>query len=38
MQNPKPATFNAVPNDTVGTTWALPAGAIVRLGKGFEIK
>ena len=36
MQNPKPATFNAVPNDTVGTTWALPAGAIARLGKGFQ--
>ena len=36
MQNPKPATFNAVSNDTVGTTWALPAGAIARLGKGFQ--
>ena len=36
MQNPQPAPFNAVPNDTVGTTWALPAGAIARLGKGFQ--
>ncbi len=36
MQNPKPATFNAVPNDTVGNTWAIPAGAKARLGKGIQ--
>ena len=34
MSNPKPAPFNVVPNDTTGTTWALPEGAIARLGKG----
>ncbi len=34
MSNPKPAPFNVVPNDTTGTTWALPEGAIFRLGKG----
>ncbi len=36
MQNPKPAIFNTVPNDTEGTTWELPTGAIARLGKGFQ--
>ena len=38
MQNPKPATINTVPNDTLGTTWALPVSTIARLGKGFQIK
>ena len=33
-QNRRPAPFNVVPNDTEGTTWALPEGAIARLGKG----
>ncbi len=36
MQDPKPATFNTVPNETEGTTWELPTGAIARLGKGFQ--
>jgi len=36
MQNPRPAPLNVVPGDTEGTTWALPEGAIVRLGKGFQ--
>ncbi len=36
MPNPKPATFNTFPNDTEGTTWELPTGAIARLGKGFQ--
>ena len=34
MQDRRPAPFNVVPGDTVGTTWALPEGAIARLGKG----
>lgn len=34
MSNPKPAPFNVVSEDTTGTTWALPEGAIARLGKG----
>ena len=34
MQNRKPAPFNVVPEDTIGTTWALPEGAIARFGKG----
>ena len=34
MQNRRPAPFNVVPEDTMGTTWALPEGAIARLGKG----
>ena len=34
MLNLKPATFNFVPNDTIGTTWDLPKGAIARFGKG----
>ena len=33
-QNRRPAPFNVVPSDTEGTTWALPEGAIARLGKG----
>ena len=32
-QNRRPAPFNVVPGDTEGTTWALPEGAIARLGK-----
>ena len=36
MSNPKPAPFNVVPNNTTGTTWALPEGANARLGKGFQ--
>ena len=34
MQSRKPAPFNVVSGDTTGTTWALPEGAIARLGKG----
>ena len=34
MQNRRPAPFNVVPEDTMGTTWALPEGAIARFGKG----
>ena len=34
MRNRKPASFNVVPGDSEGTTWALPEGAIARLGKG----
>ena len=34
MQNRRPAPLNVVPEDTIGTTWALPEGAIARLGKG----
>ena len=34
MQNRKPAPFNVVPEDTIGTTWVLPEGAIARFGKG----
>ena len=33
-QNRRPAPFNVVPDDSEGTTWALPEGAIARLGKG----
>ncbi|RKU33566.1 hypothetical protein C6499_01160 [Candidatus Poribacteria bacterium] len=33
-QNRRPAPFNVVPSDTGGITWALPEGAIARLGKG----
>ena len=36
MQNPKPAPLNVVPEDTTGTTWAVPEGAIARLGKGIN--
>ena len=34
MQNRRPAPFNVVPEDPIGTTWALPEGAIARFGKG----
>ncbi len=34
MQNRKPAPFNVVPEDIIGTTWALPEGTIARFGKG----
>ena len=34
MQDRRPAPLNVVPEDTTGTTWALPEGAIARLGKG----
>ena len=34
MQNRRPASLNVVPEDTIGATWALPEGAIARLGKG----
>ena len=33
-QNRRPAPFNVAQGDTEGTTWALPEGAIARLGKG----
>ena len=33
-QNRRPAPFNVAQGDTEGTTWALPDGAIARLGKG----
>ena len=33
-QNRSPAPFNVVQGDTEGITWALPEGAIARLGKG----
>ena len=36
MPNPKPAPFNVVPNDPTGNSWALPEGAITRLGKGVK--
>ncbi|MDE0466329.1 MAG: WD40 repeat domain-containing protein [Candidatus Poribacteria bacterium] len=35
MQSRKPAPFNVVSGDSEGTTWALPEGAIARLGKGI---
>lgn len=34
MQSRRPAPLNVVPGDPEGRTWALPEGAIVRLGKG----
>ena len=34
MQNRRPASLNVVPEGTIGTTWALPEGAIARFGKG----
>ncbi len=34
MRDRKPASFNVVPEDTIGTTWALPESAIARFGKG----
>ena len=36
MQNRRPAPFNVVQGDTIGTTWALPEGAIARFGKGIS--
>ena len=36
MQNRRPAPLNVVPEDTTGTTWALPESAIVRFGKGVR--
>ena len=33
-QNRRPAPFHVVSGDTEGITWALPEGAIARLGKG----
>lgn len=36
-QNKRPAPFNVVPGDPEGTTWALPEGAIARLGKGITL-
>ena len=36
MQNRRPAPLNVVPEDATGTTWALPEGAIARLGKGIH--
>ena len=36
MQTRKPAPLNVVPEDPTGRTWALPEGAIARLGKGFQ--
>ncbi|MDE0314707.1 MAG: WD40 repeat domain-containing protein [Candidatus Poribacteria bacterium] len=36
MPHPKPAPYNIVQADTIGTTWALPEGAIARLGKGYQ--
>lgn len=34
MRNRKPAPLNVVPGDIIGTTWALPEGALARFGKG----
>ena len=34
MQDRKPAPLNVIQGDPEGTTWALPEGAIARLGKG----
>ena len=36
-QNRRPAPFNVVPSDTEGVTWALPEGAISRLGQGIAL-
>ena len=36
-QNRRPAPFNVVPSDPEGTTWALPEGAMARLGKGIAL-
>ncbi len=35
MPNPKPAPLNFNPDDPTGATWALPEGAIARIGKGY---
>ena len=37
MQSRRPAPLNVVPSDPEGTTWALPEGAIARLGKGIAL-
>ena len=37
MQDRRPAPLNVVPGDPEGTTWALPEGAIARLGKGIAL-
>ncbi len=37
-QNKQPIPKNVVPGDTEGITWALPEGAIARLGKGGNPK
>ncbi len=37
MQSRRPAPLNVVPGDPEGTTWALPEGAIARLGKGIVL-
>ena len=36
MPNPKPAPLNVMPDDPTGNSWALPEGAISRLGKGVK--
>ncbi len=36
-QNRGPAPLNVVPDDPEGITWALPEGAIARLGKGIRL-
>ena len=36
-QNRRPAPLNGVRGDTEGTTWALPEGAIARLGTGIGV-
>ncbi len=36
-QNRRPAPFNVMSGDTEGITWALPEGAIARLGKGIAL-
>ncbi len=36
MQIPKPAPLNVIPEDPTGNTWALPEGAIARIGKGYQ--
>ena len=36
-QNRRPAPFNVVSDDPQGITWALPEGAIARLGKGIDL-
>lgn len=36
MPNPKPAPLDFNPDDPTGTTWALPEGAITRIGKGYQ--
>ncbi len=36
MPNPKPAPLNFNPDDPTGATWALPEGAIARIGKGYQ--